>query len=358
MGWVVSLLKSVGLGMAIVYGLCADLNAEAAFVQGDDVVVVTSQGNVWVRNRDTFDQLGGPTSNSGFDPLRTVSVDENQNVLLAGDFGTAWIRNANDLTTDVVSGSGFGPIVSSAFLPNGNIALTTATTLFLRDSSLGSVHTFGGFGSGLENVAAQSNNGMVVNWDFGTGQNRVYYQPPTPEVAAAGFGSVSALTIQSNDNIVIGSSDGSVFFRGNLPTIGIDTVSLAEAVTALVRLSNDVVIVGTASGVIHALYADGSGIIDSDAGYGTITALAVQSDDDIIVANAEGVIRRLQFVPGEDAWPVLGFGEGYGPITALAVIPVPIPEPTAFGLLTIGMVGALSVARRRGAGKRNSCRLQ
>ncbi len=76
-----------------------------------------------------------------------VSVDGSFNVVIAGDLGIVWFRSANDLHHDLPgsSAAGFGPVIDSAILPNGNIVVSSADNVFVRDGTLAYVGQASGF---------------------------------------------------------------------------------------------------------------------------------------------------------------------------------------------------------------------
>ncbi|MCX7427864.1 MAG: PEP-CTERM sorting domain-containing protein [Planctomycetia bacterium] len=333
------------------------LAASAPAVTIDDVAVVNAEGNVWVRHHDTLSDLPDPkTYNDGFGALRTVSAGPDNNLVIAGDLGQVWVRNAADLHSDVAHDAGYGSVVDSAFDSNGNIVVASKDILFLRSATLGDISRATGFQvgtQGIDSVALQDNNDMVVNWELNGGDVRIYRDrgDGTMDVVtnANGFVGLSAITIQSADRIAVGNTSGNLFFRDS--AIGyLGQINGLGSISALACLSDDTVIAGNTSGTLYALAADGSSILASAGGYGTVSAIAVQSDDDVIVANAEGVLRRvtIDFSGGspEEIFQVTGYGDGFGTITDVAVLKV--PEPSSVALLAVGMaVLALSRWRKR-----------
>jgi hypothetical protein len=330
------------------------LAASAPAVTIDDVVVVNAEGYVWVRHHDTLKDLPDEplTSNHDFGPLRTVSAGPENNLVISGDLGVVWVRNAANLHADVVpSGGGFGPIVDSAYHSTGNIAVNSTDNLFLRDSSLGYLATATGFAFSIGHIAVQSNDDTVVLWNYAPIGGDIHIYRPNVGAGAwdnvtsrAGLGVSTAIAIQSNDNIVTGNADGQVKYYDS--ALG-DLVQISGlgSIGALACLSDDTVIAGNTTGWLYALAADGSSIRGFDLGYGTVSAIAVQSDDDVIVANAEGVLRRvtIDFSGSSPAFNVTGYGDGFLTITDIAVLEE-VPEPSTVALLAVGLI-ALGLSR-------------
>lgn len=323
----------------------------------------------------SFISFGGPFPTTPAYGITALAIGKdgggNPALLIGTGDGTPHIRTLSDMSFDASpttkftnsNSNSFEPITNIAARPDGDVIITTQFTccpepapkagaVFMRDPAnltlVAPGHT-GGDGAQLGSTGTSiSALGLLSTGDFvvaniegelmvRNGTN--VFAPAFVAQPQTTFGiPINALTVLSDNRIVVGLEDGSIDIR---PFIDLtdnsagNTVNFGASVTSLTTLPGDLIAIGLSNGEVHvrdpnavggvtanlsnfaALTLDPNGLNNPD-----ITSLSVTSNGNLVV----GTEDNLVFVQDPtDVSLSVGLGSGTnfnGSITALAIADV------------------------------------
>lgn len=247
-------------------------NLHGLAVRGDDSFALGDAGYltnparvgvIRMRSADTNASLAN-SPDDGFGQIVDVGVQSNGNmvVLSKGSGGAIYVRNGGDITSGPSSDSGFGDVTAMTI---------TGDDYTLVGNSAGQLY--------LRNVNVSS--GLASD---------------------SGFGNISALAALHTGDlagkyVVVGNTVGDVYVRAGNITGGIASGNFGSAITAMTVQSDDDIVIGTADGTVRILRING----------GSLNVLATSTNG----ANTFGAIADLavqHVVPEPAGLAVLGLG--------------------------------------------------
>ncbi len=239
------------------------VRTDGSFLIGDSGYLTNPArvGVIRARSADTNNSLAN-SPDDGYGQIVDVGAQSNGNmvVLTKANGGAIYVRDGNNITAGVSSDSGFGDVTALTITHDDYVlAGTSSGDLWQRfdNVSLGIAHE-------------------------------------------TGLGNISALaTLHQSDGagnfVAVGNTAGFVFVRMGNVTQGLASGNFGSAITAMTVQSDDDIVIGTADGLLRILRINGSSLdtlVTSDNGgntFGTIADLGVQ-----------------QFVPEPAALSLLG----------------------------------------------------
>lgn len=341
---------SSGIAFLLI-GLAVPTNVFAVFIPGlDDVAVGTSGGTIYALKSNNFSDT---FNNTGFGNVTGIQVTSGNLVLASNNTGDLRLR-ASDLST-VIADTNFGNDITTlglraddvAFIA-GDLSGSAGRVALVNGGGYTANSPQGGFGThGPNSVGFQSNGDVALGNLSGDLRIRSGTDIDTGIVGAA-IDPIAALAVQSNDRVVVGTTGGSMQLYNGATLALITNEGGFGAIVELRVLANDNIVVATNNGGDGRLLIRTGTTIDGVADMSftgeLISAIALQSNGNIVAGFSSGRIRLLQD-NGAGGFNVLQDEGGFGPITDLAVFHA-IPEPTAFFLMILGVVGMAGVRRR------------
>ncbi|MBN1553751.1 MAG: PEP-CTERM sorting domain-containing protein [Phycisphaerae bacterium] len=210
---------------------------------GTNIVVGTSDGSLKIRDNQ---DLGTKVSDGGFGEIRSIAVQSNGNVVVANwshgspQYQGVFLRNGTDLNGigSCVTGLGTNPVVAVQAGTDNIIIGTSDSSLWLRDANdldtgIGSLS---GVAGGAITCVASLSDGSIVSGSDG-GYLRLWYDDLSNDYATlTGLGTITALAIQSDDDIVVGTAEGTVSILRYTDGEGWDTIATDDGNGAITSL--------------------------------------------------------------------------------------------------------------------------